>query len=64
MLFAKALSLLGTVFENSAKSITESVVFWPLHFLAQVVTKSSTMFLPISTVGMEVLLPSFVTQLV
>lgn len=61
---AKAERSFGTVFENSARSITESVVFYPLHFLPHSDTKSSTIFFPMSSVGIEVLLPSFESQFV
>ena len=52
----------GTVAESSAISTTERVADWPGHCLAQALTKSSTIFLPMSTVGMEVLLESLVSQ--
>ena len=54
----------GTVAESSARSMTESVADWPRHWLAQVLTKSSTMFLPIWTESMLVSALSFVSQLV
>ena len=60
----KFFSGLGTEFESSARSTTESVALWPRVCAAQVETKSSTMFLPISTVGMPGLAHSLFSQLV
>jgi ribose transport system substrate-binding protein len=47
----KALSLSGTVFSSSARSISASVASWPRHCLAHISTKPSTIFLPVSRVS-------------
>ena len=60
----KAPNFSGTVLANSARSMTDRVVPWPLQRAAQVDTKSSTMTFPRSRVGMEVLAESLLTQLV
>ena len=54
----------GTEYASSARSTTESVALWPRVCWAQAVTKSSTMFLPISTVGMDGFALSLFSQLV
>ena len=58
------LSLSGTVAATSARSVTERVAFCPGHFLAHVSTKSSTIFFPISIVGMLVFSESLLSQFV
>ena len=61
---AKSLRVVGTVALSSARSTTERVVFCPAQRRLHSETKSSTMFLPISMVGMEVFWESLVSQLV
>ena len=60
--FAKSANLSVKVSPNSARSMRESVVFWPRHWDAQVLTKSSAISLPSESVGMPVSDESFVSQ--
>ena len=58
----KALSFAGTVACISARSMTESVALWPLVCCLHLLTKESAMFLPISTVGIDVFCDSALSQ--
>ena len=52
----------GRAVSSSARSTTERVVSWPLHFPAQVSTKLSTMCLPSWIVGWETSSPKALSQ--
>ncbi len=61
---AKSLKLWGTVPESSARSMSDRVTWAPEEARVLTPTKSSTMVLPSSTMGVEVFLEILVSQLV
>ena len=59
-----AANAFGTANSNSARSMMDNVVDCPAHCLAHVLTKSSMMIFPSSTVGIDVFSESAVNQFV